>query len=113
MRVYILQVPILVVWLIFPLNNFSESITKASLVSAEVTWTLHREKNDGAGTYQQPCEGAVDRVDEERAWSDMNKKEQTINKVGLKQGHLKYLHLSKKVLTRHHHEKTAQIILGN
>jgi len=55
----------------------------------------------------------VDRVDEERAWSDMNKKEQTINKVGLKQGHLKYLHLSKKVLTRHHHEKTAQIILGN
>ena len=54
----------------------------------------------------------MDRVDEERAWSDVNKKEHKINKTGLKQSHLKHLHVSKKVPIMHSYEKNTQTIFG-
>lgn len=56
-------------------------------------------------SYQQPCEEVVHRVDEEMVWSDENKKKHKTNKTGLKQGHLKLLHVSKNVPTRHHYKK--------
>lgn len=46
MRVYIFQVPILDV---FPLNTLPEGVTKASLVSADATQTLHRDRNERGG----------------------------------------------------------------
>ena len=41
--------------------------------------------------------------DEQRVWADMNEREDKIHKTGLKQGHLKHLHVSKQLLTRHNY----------
>lgn len=49
------------------------------------------------GSYQKPCEEVVDSVDKERALSDVNIKEDKINKTRLKLGHLKHFHVRKKV----------------
>lgn len=49
------------------------------------------------GSYQKPCEEVVDSVEKERALTDVNKKEDKFNKTGLKLGHLKHLHVRKKV----------------
>lgn len=48
-------------------------------------------------SYQKPCEEVVDSVEKERALTDVNKKEDKFNKTGLKLGHLKHLHVRKKV----------------
>ena len=40
------------------------------------------------GSYEQHCEGVMDMVDEQRAWSDVPEREHKINKRRLKQGHL-------------------------
>lgn len=95
MRVYLLQVPILVVWSILHLKIFLERIIKAVLAFV----MSHKPFTDIGGTgqgdcYQQSCEEVVDRVHEE---SDVNKPEHKINKTRLKQSHLKHWCVRKKV----------------
>lgn len=51
------------------------------------------------------CEGVTNRVDKQRAWGEVNKREYKINKAGLKQSHLKHLHVSKEVPTKHNYGK--------
>lgn len=48
----------------------------------------------------------MDRADEQRAWGDVNIREYKINKLRLKQGHLKYMHVRKEVVRRQHYGKT-------
>lgn len=43
----------------------------------------------------------IEKVDEDRAWSYVTERDHKINKTGLKQGHLRPLHASKEVPTRH------------
>ena len=54
----------------------------------------------------------MDRIDKQRACSDVNKKECKINKTSLKWCHLKHLHVSKEVPIRHHYGKSHQTPLG-
>ena len=57
-------------------------------------------------SYEQPCEGVINKVDKHKVWNDVNEVEHKINKTGFKFGHLKYLHVSKEVPTRQHYGET-------
>lgn len=64
-------------------------------------------KGEG-GSNQQPCEGGMDVVEEQRTWGDVTAMEHKINKTGLKQGHLQHLHISKEMPTWHHDGEIPQ-----
>lgn len=73
---------------------------------------LNKEQREEGKSYQQPCEGVLDRIDRKTAWGDVNEREHITNKMKLKQGHLKHLHVSKEVVTRHLYEETIQTLSG-
>lgn len=51
--------------------------------------------------YQQSCEERMDKADEKKIRTAMTKSNHTIKKRGLKQSHLKNMHVSKDKPTRH------------
>ena len=63
-------------------------------------------------SYEQPCEGVINKVDKHKVWNDVNEVEHKINKTGFKFGHLKYLHVSKEVPTRHRYREMSQTLSG-
>lgn len=55
----------------------------------------------------------MDKVDEQRAWSDVNKREHKISKTGHKQDYFQHLHISKELPTRPHYGEILQALSGN
>lgn len=54
-------------------------------------------------------EGAMDRVDEQGTWDDVNNKEHKMNETGLQWIHLKHLHVSKEASLKCLHIKTHSV----
>jgi len=63
--------------------------------------------------YKQHCEGVMDVVYEQKAWSDVPEREHKIDKTGPKQGHLQHLDVGKEVPIKHHYKETSKPFLGN
>lgn len=88
-------------------KNFSNPVLQRGITGQSVSSKRHRWSAVGMmgkwDRYQQPCEGAIDKVDEQSAWGDVTGRSHKINRTGIKQGHLQHLHVSKKVPTSHHY----------